>query len=199
MKRIIFIAIGLAIISCNRGYQAKETLSPERYDETLAQLAPYIIAKSDEFSFEQRFLPENKPFYDNFISLTGGELVYFQEVDTASLFFFQYRDLTSLYEHYRGIGGYFRTDENGKITFVNLLYHTPRLTSQEILERRKFLFEEMMTKGNVQAYLGNKKFIHTPNNDFYYDTKLSRWEFTENSSWKFLKEAREQADSNSLR
>ncbi len=192
--RIVGCIVFVVLLSgCDKGYEATQTLTAEEYEKVLSAVAPYVIGKSDEFSFEERFLPANKPFYDNFISLTQSELVYFNERDTASLFFFQYRDLTSLYEHYRGLGGYYRTDENGRIVFMNLLYHTPRLTQVEIRERRKILFEEMLMKGHVKAYVGNKQFIHTPNNDFYYNTKLSRWDYTENSSWKFLQEAKEQA------
>ena len=194
MRYFIFAILSVLLIACENSYEAKKNLSENEYKQTLNKVAPYVVGKSDEFTYEARFLPENKPFYDNFITLTGSELIYFKARDTASLFYFQYRDLTSLYEHYRGLGGYYRQDENGKITFLNILYHTPRLTKTEIGERGKLLFEQMLKKGNVGVYLGNKQFIQTPNDDFYYDTKLNRWDYTENSSWKFLQEAKEQAE-----
>lgn len=193
MRYLTYAVLSVLLVACDTSYDAKKNLSENEYHQTLAKVAPYVIGKSDEFSYEARFLPENKAFYDNFISLTGGELVYFKERDSASLFYFQYRDLTSLYEHYRGLGGYFRHDENGEISFLNILYHTPRLTKTEISERAKLLFEQMLQKGNVNTFLGNKQFIQTPNDDFYYNTSLNRWDYTENSSWRFLEEAREQA------
>lgn len=199
MRNLIVLSFAFCLIACNKTYVAKETLSAVEYETTLAKVAPYVIAKSDEFSFEQRFLPANKSFYDNFIKLTYGELAYFMEQDTASLFFFKYRDLTSLYEHYRGLGGYFKTNDKGDIVFMNLLYHTPRLTKAEMDERGKLLFEEMAATGNVKSRLGNKQFVQTPNADFYYNTKSNRWDYTENSSWKFLQEARQLAEQDSLR
>lgn len=199
MRFLVLLSICFCLFSCKRGYVAKENLSAVEYETTLAKVAPYVIGKSDEFSFEERFLPVNKPFYDNFIKLSNGEITYFSERDTASLFYFEYRDLTSLYEHYRGLGGYFKTNENGDIVFMNLLYHTPRLTRAEIDERGKLLFEEMVATGNVKSRLGNKQFVQTPNADFYYNTTLSRWDYTENSSWKFLQEARQQAAQDSVR
>lgn len=193
MRNLTLATLLLFLIACENSKEAKKNLSETEYQATLTEIAPYVIGKSDEFTYETRFLPENKPFYDNFISLTGGELVYFKQRDTASLFYFQYRDLTSLYEHYRGLGGYYRKDESGKITFLNILYHTPRLTKTEITERSKLLFDQMLTKGDVKTFLGNKRFVQTPNDDFYYNTKTNRWDYTENSSWKFLKEAKEQS------
>ena len=110
--------------------------------------------------------------------------------DTATLFFFKHRDLTSMQEHYRGVGGYFRLDENGEITFLNLLYHTPRLGKAQMNNRSLMLFEEMVKTGNVKAYLGNRSFIHAPNNDFFYDAENNRWANTARSAWKFLDEAK---------
>jgi hypothetical protein len=189
----------LTLFSCEKGYDAKKNLSADEYKVTLTKIAPYVIAKSDEFSYDQRFDQANQSFYDNFIQVSSGELQYLSEKDSATLLFFKYRDLTSLYEHYRGLGGYFKTDDQGKITFMNLLYHTPRLTKEEMDHRGKLLFEELLKNGNVKTYLGNKQFIHTPNADFYYNTKLNKWDYTENSSWKFLEEAKQQAQNDSIR
>ena len=199
MRFLIFITLCSVLLACENGYVAKQTLSAEEYVSKLSMIAPYVIGKSDEFSFEERFLPENRPFYENFIKLTGAELKYYKERDSAAVFFFQYRDLTSLFEHYRGLGGYYQTNENGEITFLNLRYHTPRLTKEEMEERGKILFEEMLPTGDVKSHLKNKQFVQTPNDDFYYNTKLNRWDYTENSSWKFLEEARQQAEADSIR
>jgi hypothetical protein len=46
----------------------------------------------------------------------------------------------------------------------------------------------MISKGNVQEFIGNKAYIKTPNEDFIYDPTINRWVMTENSSWKFLNE-----------
>jgi hypothetical protein len=56
----------------------------------------------------------------------------------------------------------------------------------------------MMKNGNVNAYLGNQSFIHTPNDDFFYDTKENRWASTPRSGWNFLKEAKIAADTLNL-
>jgi hypothetical protein len=189
--------MGLTVLlatSCSPSYRAEKDLSPEKYNEVLTMIAPYVIKKPDEFSYDERFNPVHAPFYQNFIKATGGELRYYHKNDTAQFFFFCHKDLSSLFEHYRGLGGYFKEDSTG-IYYLNILYHTPRLTSEEMLERGEELFETMVETGRVDSYVGNKKYIHTPNQDFFYNTKTNRWDYTENSSWKFLDEARQQADS----
>lgn len=195
MRGTLIICLSLFIVSCTTSYDAKENLSEDAYTKELARIAPYVIKKPDEFGYKDRFNKENQAFYTKFIQLTNGKLSYYSVKDTANLFFFEHRDLTSLYEHYRGLGGYYKTTKEGEIVFMNILYHTPRLTRAEMDERGKLLFMEMVKEGNVNKYLVDKNYIDTPNADFFYNTKTNRWDYTENSSWKFLEEAKQAADS----
>jgi hypothetical protein len=188
MRIIFFLVIGCSLAGCKKTFEANDNLSKSEYEEVLMKVAPYVIKKRDDMNYDDRFKAENQPYYKRFIEKANGELKYFQETDTASIFFFSYRDLSSLYEHYQGLGGYYKTDENGNITFLNLLYHTPRFTKEEATKKDLILFKEMVTKGSMKRYIGNRKFVHTPNSDFYYDTKANRWGYTPNSSWIFLKE-----------
>jgi hypothetical protein len=139
-------------------------------------------------SFEQRFTEQTVPIYREMAANTSLILVYYHENDSAKFFQMEYRDLTSLFEHYRGIGGYFRTNEDDSISFVNLLYHTPRFTKAEKEMKFDELFREMVASGSVISYIGNASYIHTPNDDFYYDTVRNRWDYAPTSSWNFLKE-----------
>lgn len=195
MRNLLLICLPALFISCNVSYDAKENLDSESYTKELVKIAPYVVKKPDEFGYDERFKKENQSFYTKFIQLTNGKLSYYIENDTATLFFFEHKDLSSLYEHYRGLGGYCKKNDVGEVIFMNLLYHTPRLTRAEMDERGLVLFTEMATKGNVDKFLGDRNYIDTPNADFYYNTKINRWDYTENSSWKFLEEARQAADS----
>jgi hypothetical protein len=195
MRNLLLICLPALFISCNASYDAKENLDSESYTKELVKIAPYVVKKPDEFGYDERFKKENQSFYTKFIQLTNGKLSYCIENDTATLFFFEHKDLSSLYEHYRGLGGYYKKNDVGEVIFMNLLYHTPRLTRAEMDERGLVLFTEMATKGNVDKFLGDRNYIDTPNADFYYNTKINRWDYTENSSWKFLEEARQAADS----
>ncbi|MFN7490413.1 MAG: hypothetical protein ACK5QK_11845 [Chryseotalea sp.] len=189
MKKIfLYLAVSSVFLSCKKEYSATKNLTDTEYTLELEKLAPYVIKKNDQVSFENRFRKENLPYYKEFISVSEGKLTHYYRLDTAYAFVFQYKDRSSLYEHYRAIGGYYRKNEKDSITFLNLLFHTPRLTKVEIAERVPFLFKDMVNKGNVARYHNNKAFIQTPNKDFYYNTKYNRWDYTPNSSWKFLKD-----------
>jgi hypothetical protein len=194
MYRLLCVLLCI-LMSCSDDYQADQVLTGEEYTQELMLIAPYVIKKPDEFSFEDRFKPINKEYYLNFINETKGRLSRYHKNDSAIFFFFEHKDITSLYDHYRGLGGYLKKDSLDKIYYMNLLYHTPRFTRDEMDRKSIELFREMVKSGNVNNFIGNSDYIHTPNTDFYYNTTTNRWDYTEHSSWKFLEKAREQSDS----
>lgn len=196
--RFLCVLLLIAVFGCERSIEAKKELSKAEYDTLLIKLGPYVVKKPDAFTYENRFNVENRPFYKNFIELTKAEVTYYKESDTCTFFTFSYRDLTSLKEHYRALGGYYRMNNNDSIVFLNLLYHTPRFTVEETQQKNKMLFESMIEKGNVTRFVGKREFIDTPNKDFYYNPKINRWDYTENSSWKFLDKAKQEALRDSI-
>lgn len=198
LSYISTLLLCIFFIGCENSYKP-DSLSKKEYEELLLKLAPYNNKKPDEIDFPERFTKKVTPYYVEVVKVTQASIEYYYEADTAIFFFYKHKDVTSLFEHYRGLGGYFKMDDDKNITFLNLLYHTPRLTKEEMSQRGIELFKEMVTVGNVSKFLGNKKYIHTPNADFYYDTKTNRWDYTENSSWKFLEEARQAADSSTVK
>lgn len=163
-------------------------LNQAERDALMTRLLPYVVKKPDHIGYEERFDAIHATYYKNVASLSNARLKYYYANDTATFFFYEHRDLSSLYEHYRGLGGYFRVDARGNITLLNLLYHTPRLTSNEMAAKGELLFREMINRGNVNAFIGRRDFIHAPNKDFYYDTRRNRWDYTQNSSWRFLEQ-----------
>lgn len=173
--------------------EATKKLSERDYDSLLLQLAPYVVKKPDAMSYQERFDNASKSFYKDYVKLTAGKIKYYQRRDTAELFSYEYRDLTSLYEHYKAFGGYVKRDVSGKIVYLNLLYLTPRCTKDELAAKNQVLFRELTANGNVDKFFGDKNLIYIPNEDVYYDTKRNRWDYTENSSWNFLEEARRTA------
>lgn len=193
--RSLLVLLVLAACACETSLDARKQLGKETYDQLLVDLAPYLVKKPDALTYENRFEVAARPFYKNFLDLSHARLSYHQQKDTARFFSFIYQDLASLREHYRVLGGYYKLDENDSIVFVNLLYHTPRFTAEVLDQKDKMLFESMITMGNVDRFIGNKDFIDTPDKDFYYNFKLNRWDYTENSSWKFLEKAKQEADS----
>lgn len=198
MKQFIILlaVISTQLLSCSKSktYEAEKILSQKNYDSLLIQLAPYVVKKPDAMTYPERFALSSRPFYKNYIDLTEGKIRYYLKSDTVEFFTYEYQDKASLFEHYRTFGGYIkRNSATGAVEFLNLLYQTPRCTRDELEAKAQVLFKEMITSGNVDKFVGNKGLVYVPNEDIYYDTKRNRWDYTENSKWRFLDEARELA------
>lgn len=202
--KVFLLSIGVVLFALSgctktKSFEAAKVLSRKQYDSLLIQVAPYVIKKPDAMTFEERFDMKHRTFYKNYCALTGGKIRYYAKSDTVEFFSYEYQDKASLYEHFRSFGGYVKRDPvSGTIIQMNLLYQTPRCTRDELEAKGQVLFKEMVTKGNVDAFFGNKGLVYVPNEDVFYDTKRNRWDYTENSKWRFLEEARELAGSNNL-
>ncbi|GEM_PF-1147586 len=198
MKHTIILLVGISalLFSCSKSKttEAGKILSQKDYDSLLIQLAPYVVKKPDAMTYAERFDRSSRSFYKNYIDLTSGKIRYYFKTDSVEFFTYEYQDKASLYEHYRTFGGYVkRNPDTGKIEFLNLLYQTPRCVRDELEAKGQVLFKEMISSGNVDKYFGNKDLVYVPNEDIYYDHKRNRWDYTENSKWRFLEEARELA------
>lgn len=186
---VIMIAAFLGI-SCS-AYEPLEVLTEQEYQQLVLELTPYVTKKPDRASYADRFSPALKPYYAQLQEKTGGSIRFYEVKDSLHYFYYVRRDYSSLFEHYYGFGGVLKKDSVGKISYLNLFFQTPRLTNEEEEQRGLELFEEMLSAGSVEKYLGNREYIKTPNEDFYYNDRENRWDYTDNSSWKFLQEAKE--------
>jgi hypothetical protein len=187
MKRILLL-FALAIVACQPQTAPEEYLSPVQLAVLKDNLLPFVIKKPDQLTYENRTDTAFRPLYREIDIAQQGIIKQLYPTDTAWFFVYHHKDRSSLFEHYRELGGYLKMDDQQNITYLNLLYHTPRWTPEEVEERSNELFQTMISKGSVQSFIGNKAYIKTPNEDFIYDPTINRWIMTENSSWKFLNE-----------
>ncbi len=168
---------------------AGDNLDAKATQSLLLELAPYVNKKPDQASFEERFSSVNQPYYEAKVKSQDAEIRYYVERNDTAYFLYVNKDLTSLFEHYRAQGGCFVREKDGAIKYLHLYFHTPRLTKEELLKRGEELFRYTLENKHINAYLGNIDYVKTPNQDFYYNDSLNKWEFTKNSSWRFLKDA----------
>lgn len=187
MKRF-FVLLALVAVACQPNTAPEEYLTPVQLAQLKDNLLPFVIKKPDQLTYENRTDIGFRPLYREIDIAQQGQILRLFPTDTAWFFVYHHKDLSSLFEHYRELGGYLKMDEQQNITYLNLLYHTPRWTPEEMEEKSSELFNTMIEQGNVQEFIGNKAYIKTPNEDFIYDPTINQWIMTENSSWKFLNE-----------
>jgi hypothetical protein len=189
---LLLISIPALLLRC-ASPDPREMLGEEEYQQLVAELTPYVHKKPDGIRFAERFSDRLKPYYAKLQAASEGRLRFYAQKDSLHYFYYVRRDHTSLFEHYYGYGGVFRRNEQGGIGQLELFFQTPRLTREEEKERGSELFAEIRASGHAKKFLGNRAYIKTPNADFYYNSRENRWDYTPNSSWNFMQEARAEA------
>jgi hypothetical protein len=192
MRVVALILLIVSLQACDaRKYNSQQQLSQTQYDSLLISLAPYVNKKPKGAAFSERFEPKYGQYYQACVQGQDARLPYYFIKDSLTYFYYVNKDLSSLYEHYKGYGGSFKKDAGGKIKELSIVFATPRLTKEEITEKGKELFIEMIETGSIEKYKGDRAYVHLPNADFEYNRAENRWVYTENSSWKFLKEIKD--------
>jgi len=190
MNRITFLSLIVLFASACSNYSPNRLLNPEELKELTMTMAPYLYKKPDHVAFEDRTKPENERHYRELQHACQGKFTHLKKQGDTLYFNFMYTDISSLYEHYKSFGGKVVLKDK-EVSYINLYYHTPRLEPEDAGKVNDLLFGKLVRNGNVDEHIGNRELIHTPNDDFYYDTENKHWDYTPNSSWNFLKEVKE--------
>lgn len=189
MNRIFALSFLLLLAACSQ-YAPEKTMNAEELEQLSKTMAPFLYKKPDHVAFEERTNPENERHYREMQNACQGKFTHLKTKGDTLYFNFMYTDISSLYEHYKSFGGKVIVKEN-KVEYIHLYYHTPRIEPKDTAKVNDLLFANLVKKGNVDKYIGNRDLIHTPNDDFYYDVENKHWDYTPNSSWNFLKEVKE--------
>ncbi|EMR03632.1 hypothetical protein [Cesiribacter andamanensis] len=193
LVRILLLPLSLLLLQACSQHDPRAFMGEVEYQQLVQTLTPYVHKKPEGIAYNERFSDRLKPYYARLQAATEGQLRFYKQQDSLHYFYYVRRDPSSLFEHYLGFGGVFTKNSLGQITFLELFFQTPRLSWQQADQRGRLLFEELLQKGHAKAYVGNRDYIKTPNADFYYNSRENRWDYTENSSWKFIQEARLEA------
>jgi hypothetical protein len=79
-------------------------------------------------------------------------------------------------EKYRGIVGTLQVDSDNTVHRFKEKLVTPLATQEDVLEKGRFLFTQLVEKGDVDArYYKMKSYIEWPDEQMMYDTVMHEW------------------------
>lgn len=174
MKHSIFIVIFGLLMACQPATHEQVPLSEPDRAALLQQLAVYLDDRPENVSGDARFDTAHQAFYAELVKRSEASIEQLVAKDDTIYFMYKKRDRRSLYEHYRFIGGKMVMPQAAKITYLDILFHTPRLAPDE-LEKGLFLFYKMLQGESLSAMHGDMKYIEWPDADYGYDPALQKW------------------------
>ncbi len=173
---ILFVLFG-----CSSGPNYRFTdyvQSKEERDSILTDIVIHIYKVPRGVRNVDKFNPDHRHLYEK--EMERFKMVhYFVDEDDFHYFFLIRPVRSHLAEHRRGVFGKYKVDENLRLTEFEELANTPRLTEKEILEKGKYLWDDLMHFKNLNRYVLNKSYIEFPDERVRYDKSLMEWTYTE--------------------
>lgn len=161
--------------SCNSvNYAPESVLSEQEAADWARRLAVYVDTRPNDIKPADRFDAQYTGYFDTLVQTHQSKLAAFHQEGELYYFLYEKRDIKSMYEHYRYVGGVCKRDDKGNISWLDQRFYSPRLTAAE-MERGKELFAVMVEKGDISAYYGNFNYIEWPDADFVYSPDKQEW------------------------
>lgn len=173
--RYLILFFVLALASCNSANYAPEAqLNEAERVAWVRRLAVYVDTRPNDIKPADRFNTQYEGYYDTLVRTHQSRLAAFHQEGENYYFLYEKKDIKSLYEHYRYVGGVCKVDAEGNIVWLDQRFYSPRLTAAE-MERGQELFKWMVEKNDISAFYGNFNYIEWPDADFVYSPEKQEW------------------------
>ncbi len=182
MNRILFsfgiTALTIFFFSCGNNlkqYEVSNFIETGKQDSLLTDIITYVYSWPKEAKSHTRFEAEHREYYIE--QLSKFKWIYYYVSPEGKHHFYVLRPARSLHGHKRGVAGTYYLNSEGKITDFFEVFNTPLLPEEEIKEKGKILFKELIEKGSVESYIGNIEWVEFPYENSYYDTTNYEWAY----------------------
>ncbi|GEM_PF-995031 len=173
--RYLILILGLLLSSCNAtNYAPDAMLTTEEAADWVRKLAVFVDTRPNDIKPSERFDEQYTGYYDTLVRTHESRLEAFHQAGGLYYFLYVKKDIKSLYEHYRYVGGICKLDAQGNISWLDQRFYSPRLTAAEMVRGKK-LFAILVEKGDLSTYYGNFDYLEWPDADFVYSPEKQEW------------------------
>lgn len=174
---ILAMTLSLLLMSCDsdRKYQVTTYHGQQTIDTLLVDLVSYIGVKPKSTDWQTRHEPQFRKHY-----ITHAEEFefdrYFVTRDSIH-YFLMIRPARHASGNRRGVGGRFKLNSDQKVYELVELFNTPVMSVEEIRERGREVFYELIETGSIDTFLGNKRYIEWPDDRLNYHKDKNEWRY----------------------
>ena len=182
MKGIISSGLLLCLIilgSCdtyNSKYNINGYFSQQEQDTLMTNIVTYIYKVPKGADPKRKHDIEYRKLYAN--QIPEFEFIYYHiEPSDSTHYFYLIRPARNAKGYKRGVLGKFKISNNLKFKEFEEIANTPMLAENEIKEKGKFLWEDLMYYNHVNRYVENKDYIEFPDSRVRYDKASHEWTY----------------------
>ena len=177
MKHAVCIfLVGLGFQACRSTdeFNVDHYYTGSERDTLLTGIVQYVDYVARGATIENRLEPRFRALYVTRLPKYTIDRYHVAADSTHYFFVIRPGGQNPLYK--RGVGGKLRVDANGRITEFEELYNTPRLKDfDELRKRGRYIFGEMVKRGNVDDLVPMKMYIEWPDSMLMYDKEQHWW------------------------
>ncbi|MHA8067194.1 hypothetical protein V7S76_11025 [Aquirufa sp. ROCK2-A2] len=176
MKIFICLLSLVVFAACEPKDSPKHYLSDSERDSLLVNIITLVAENATYANDSTRFNPEFRSYYVNQIPKYSLEKL--EKTGEGQYVFLLNRPVGHLTQFRRSVIGKFQLKE-GSLKPENFeeVANTPHLDPETALKRGKFLFKELVLKGNLNEYVPLKHYVEWPDSTLTYQKKWNRWVF----------------------
>ena len=150
--------------------------SHEQQDTLMTNIITYIYKVPKGADPKRKHDIEYRKLYVS--QIPDFEFVYYHvEPSDSTHYFYLIRPARNTKGYKRGVLGKYKVSDNLEFTQFEEIANTPMLPVNEIKERGKYLWEDLMYYNNVDRYFENKEYIEFPDNRVRYDKTSYEWTY----------------------
>jgi hypothetical protein len=156
-------------------YHINNYFDSKMADTLLVNAVTFIGRKPVVATSQTRF---NREFRSHYINMASGFNFFLYHIGPDSLHsYFIIRPARSLEGNLRGVLGQYRLSADTSMhSFVEIL--NTRIKSREALQKiGLILFEELLEKGHVEAFINDTTMVEWPDGRLMYDDRLNEWRY----------------------
>lgn len=173
MKYLYLFLLFLFFVGCgSKGkYDPGKSFNASEQDSVLASIATYIFDAPPYTSMKDRFKPEHRKYYVE--QAPKFSLDQYYVAKNGLNYYYVLRPGPHTGET-RGVGGYFKMDDNFHLQNFKEIFVTPLMQTSDAKTKGEFLFDKMV-KAEIEEYLKMKSYVQWPNPASEYDTTIYQW------------------------
>jgi hypothetical protein len=174
-KHLFLLVIPLLWFSCqSNSNKISKYFTKSEQDTLLTNIITYVYVKAPYATNSNRFDAQFREFYRQSLPKFSFQNYYVAPDDTH--YFFLIRPVGNSSKFKRGVLGKFRLKKDSLMpTQFEEIVNTPHLEEKTVVERGKFLFQELIKSGNLNKYIAMKHYIEWPDERLVYDKKINEW------------------------
>lgn len=173
-KGLIRLLFFLTACTQTDAYLPEKHLTAAEATTLVRTLAVYVDNRPDNTAPADRFDSIHAPYYDQLVRNHQSRLMAYYPKNDTIYFLYVKKDIKSMYEHYRYVGGMFTRSPDGSISWLDQRFYSPRLTLEE-MERGHELFALLVAGKSILPFVGNYNYIEWPDADFVYSPQKQEW------------------------